>query len=186
MHGSAYKYAQQIGAMEPAFGSKRAAMNRTAALTFVDPASEAWPKFAKLLEEGPAGTRFKTADGRIFTKQAAGHYEDDRDELVVHTSNLHVAGMYGFPAVALMAAHEKDFVGQHRDDGAWLVKEVSPEEAKSTAEQITDAPDRYHGEVLKGRDADEARGKLHEKMKDKGTKPAESNDYLPGSSANKI
>ena len=70
------------------------------------------------------------------------------------------------------ARADKSFVGQHRDDGSYVIEEVPESEAEVTAKNITEAPDANRAHVLRAPDAEAARGKMYDKMKSRGIEPA--------------
>lgn len=176
MHGSAYRYAAAKGLLpvqEPLMGKKAALFNRVASLVFVDPEGPEWPAFVEKLKDLPQGAQIRTEDGYTLTKN--GEFFEDGDMVLAIEDFQEAKDL--LPGVAVVAS-DKTFVGLHREDGSWSVRETEADRAESEAASITDAPNGAEAQVIKAPDGATAKGKLYEDMKDKKVTPAEKTDIV--------
>lgn len=174
MHGSAYRYAAAKGLLpipEAPVGKKAALLTRVASLIFVDPESPEWPAFIETLKSLPQGAQIKTEDGYTLTK--SGDFFEDGD-MVLALEDFQEAKDILLPPVAVVAA-DKTFVGQHREDGSWSVRETDASTADAEAKAITDAPNGTSAKVITAPDGAAAKHQLHKDLK--GT-PAGKTDFV--------
>lgn len=175
MHTSAYRYAEAKGLLptpEPVQGKKAALLQRTAALIFVDPESPEWPAFVETLKTLPQGSKLKTEDGYTLTKNGDAFEDGD---MIFMIDDFESAKDNFMPPVAVVAK-DKTFVGVHREDGSWSIRETEEGKAEAEATQVTDAPNGSKAQVITAPDGDTAKAKLHEDLKSKKVTPAEKTD----------
>lgn len=164
MHTSAYRYAAEKGLLpvpEPVVGKKAALLSRVATLVFVDPESPEWPAFVETLKTLPQGSKLKTEDGYTLTKNGDAFEDGD---MVFMLDDFESAKDNFMPPVAVVAA-DKTFVGQHREDGSWSVRETPAGEAQALVDAIEDAPNGTKAKVIQAPDGEAAKRELQGGMK---------------------
>ena len=164
MHGSAVRFAKKAGLI----------VRRALEASYVDPSNTpAWEGFLKAAKTASVGSGLVTEDGASLTKMAGDRWRSKWGTTFL-LADLQNARAMGLPAMRIAEA-EKSFVGQHKDDGSWTVKEVetAPE---ATAAEVSEAPDGNKGHALKAPDAEAAAEKLHDHMKSDGVKPVDRDE----------